>query len=337
MIKQLGLEKWQDFASSQDNFQIFHHKNWLQLLADQYGFGLKIFAVEADGTVKAAIPFLQTRTITAKKKLVCLPFSDYLNVLYNNEDYLTEMLDFLKQDVNKQFGHIEIRGDLSEQDLYHEDLFVLHHLDLDRDYDTVFQNFKDSLKRNIRKAEKNNIRIENSVSEKAVETFYKLHLQTRKKHGAPIQPKGYFYRLKKYLFDEKLGFISTAYLEDLPIAACIFLYVNQKLFYKYGASDEKYLSYRPNELIFSEVIRWGCDKQFSSLDFGISFLYNEGLRRYKSNWGTKEIVAPYYFITPQVPRKPLIRGENKYLKWVVRNSPLWLCRILGESLYRFAG
>ncbi len=337
MIRQIDLAEWHDFASAQNNFQIYHQQNWLRLLAEQYGFEPKIYAALEGGEIRTAIPFLVTRTILGKKKLVSLPFSDYLGLINPGEGQLEELLHFLKQEQSRQYRLIEIRSSLPKQELYREDLFVQHRLDLNGGYEKLAHNFKDSIRRNIKKAEKSKLRIDFSSSDEAVEVFYRLHLLTRRKHGAPIQPKGYFYRLKKYLFDKQLGFVAIAYLDTQPLAAAIFLHTRQKLVYKYGASDERYLAYRPNELLFSAVIKWGCEQRYESLDFGISYNYNEGLRRYKSNWGATEEAAPYYFITSRVPTKGIIRGENRYLKWVVRNSPGWVCRILGESLYRFAG
>ena len=79
------------------------------------------------------------------------------------------------------------------------------------------QMMSDSIRRGIRKAQKEGLRVEFGITDKMVDEFYKLHLKTRQKQGVPIQPKRFFDLLKNNILDKGLGFISTAYKDKTPI------------------------------------------------------------------------------------------------------------------------
>ena len=81
VVRHLTLDEWQVFADSHPDRTIFHHRNWIQLLVDTYGFRLHIPAVKQNGHILAAVPFLETRNIWGARKLISLPFSDCMSIL----------------------------------------------------------------------------------------------------------------------------------------------------------------------------------------------------------------------------------------------------------------
>ena len=67
------------------------------------------------------------------------------------------------------------------------------------------------------------------------------------------------------------------------------------------------LAARPNNLLFMEAIRWGCEHGFRSLDFGRTHWGQEGLRSFKLSWGAEERELRYRHLGParaQRPRRP---------------------------------
>src|SRR5439155_12278093 len=90
---------------------------------------------------------------------------------------------------------------------------------------------------------------------------------------------------------------------------------------------------RPNNLIFWDAIRWSCEKGFAKFDFGRSDFDSKGLRDFKSGWGAVEEPLVYSAIGAEPPRVgPLIFAS--VLPPLIRRSPLWLCRAIGEAAYR---
>ena len=93
---------------------------------------------------------------------------------------------------------------------------------------------------------------------------------------------------------------------------------------------------RPNNLLFWTAIRWGCENGDTLFDIGKTDLANTGLREFKSGWGAKEMPLAYSTLSPEPPRS--ITGKlMPILQKVIRNSPLWVCRAMGELLYKHFG
>jgi lipid II:glycine glycyltransferase (peptidoglycan interpeptide bridge formation enzyme) len=212
---------------------------------------------------------------------------------------------------------------------------VRHTLPLGDDPDTLYKSFSKMHQRNIRKAGRAGVRILCSSVADAVNVFYGLHLLTRRRLGVPIQPQRFFRLLGERLLVPGLGFVLTAYLEDVPVASAVFLAWNGWLIYKYGASDARYWECRPNNLLFWEAIRWGLGHGCHTLDFGRTDLDDQGLRDFKMGWGGREEALVYSVIGEPAPKVSAFRLSH-LMTPVIQRSPAWVCRLLGELFYKYA-
>ena len=163
-----------------------------------------------------------------------------------------------------------------------------------------------------------------------------MHLLTRKRHGTPIQPYGFFSKLKELILDQDKGMILTAYKDNIPLSAAVFLYDNQSMTYKYGASDQRLLYNRPNGLLFYEAIRTAREMNLKIFDFGISRVENPGLRRFKAGFGATELPVTYSVMSDSPVKKKGKTGDSRWVRFIIRHSPLWVNRLIGELFYKYA-
>jgi CelD/BcsL family acetyltransferase involved in cellulose biosynthesis len=106
--------------------------------------------------------------------------------------------------------------------------------------------------------------------------------------------------------------------------------------YKYGASDARRLGKRPNNLLFSDAIRWACEAGFHTLDFGRTDLDNDGLRSFKRSWGASELELSYTYLADREPSpEPALR--ERIMSATIQRSPAVVSRLVGEALYRHYG
>ena len=141
----------------------------------------------------------------------------------------------------------------------------------------------------MRTAERRGLTIGRAQSERDVtETFYGLHLQTRRRLGVPSQPKRFFRLLWRRVLEPGGGFALIVRRGQLAVAAGIFLVGRGVTIYKYGASDARYQADCPNDLLMSSAIREACRDGSRIFDFGRSELTATGLRAFKSGWGAAE-------------------------------------------------
>lgn len=133
-----------------------------------------------------------------------------------------------------------------------------HRLELEADADAVLSRASKSQKRKRTKARREGVTTRVGTDREALDTFYGLHLGTRHRLGVPTQPKR-FIRGFEQLFARGLGYVLIAEYQGRPIAAAVFLTFGDTSLYTYGASDERHLALRPNNLVMAEAIRMACE------------------------------------------------------------------------------
>jgi lipid II:glycine glycyltransferase (peptidoglycan interpeptide bridge formation enzyme) len=121
-----------------------------------------------------------------------------------------------------------------------------------------------------------------------------------------------------------------------PVAADIFVHAGTRAIYKYGASDERFQGFRGPSLVMWRAIQWYLRAGFEQLDFGRTDRENEGLRRFKLNWGTTERQVEYCRYNLQ-QNKYMAETKSEGAGWsnrVGRALPGPILRLAGALLYR---
>lgn len=336
-------DRWLDFVAGHSVATPFHHPAWAKLLAETYGYSARLFAItDARAKPIAGFPALAIGGRLRRRRLVSLPFTDHCVPLVAAEGS-TDLISDLLTNVRKTLepaSIIEIRAAIADTGVVHQPRGVLHLLRLDPDPDVVFAAFKRSqVQQPIAKAQREGVEVHRAESaDELVSDFYRLHLATRRRLGVPVQPRRYFRLFWKRIVDERLGFVLLARLGKRPIAGGVFLSWNGTVVYKYGASDSEFLRLRPNNLLLWEAIRWSCVNGVRTFDFGRTDFDQTGLRAFKSGWGASEEPLIYSFVGhgSSAAERPTSRAGAGLLSPLIRKSPLWVCRAIGEVLYRYA-
>ena len=277
---------------------------------------------------------METRGLRSRR-WIALPFTDCCPPL-GPERWLPALslaLDDLR--VASGIAAAEVRGAMSDDHARRVVMGVTHRLPLDPDPDSVLATLHPSqVQRSIAKAAREGVTVRRGETKADLtEIFYGLHLMSRRRMGVPIQPRRFFELLWDHVLDPGLGFVLIAEHHSRPVAAAVFLSWNQTLVYKFGASDHRHLACRPNHAVLWRAIVEGCENGYQLLDFGLTETHETGLRSFKSRWGTteSEVVCSVYGDAQGVRQRPPTMLTN-----VVRYSPPWVCRTLGELLYRHA-
>ena len=315
------------FNTLQYNYlSIFHHPSWFSVLQKTYGFQIKIIG----DNNSYGIPFY-----TNNKKYVSLPFSDYVKILTTKEETDRILRNLILKNSNVS---IEIRDKYEGEGFEHKLVGYTHSLSLIPSEEDIFRSFKKTqVQQPIQQAIKNGLYSVIRRDIEAINEFYRLHLLTRKRLGVPIQPKRFFYNLFNEIIQKNLGFITLVYLENQVISAGIFCGYGHIMTYKYSASDYNFLKFRPNNLMLWEAIKEAKRRSFEVFDFGRTELENEGLRKFKLGWGTKEELL-YYSFYPKAPsNSKFIFVKNNIVAPIIRKSPKFICRLTGELFYKYFG
>ncbi len=331
--------RWMSFAESSSQANVFHHPAWMNLLAECYGYKPFILALqENEDQIGAGLALMEVKSVLSGKRWVSLPFSDYFIPVYKDDEAANrlsrELADYYQE---AKIPKVEIRWKIpANPSIQYGSEFYLHRLTLDRDPEVVEKKLHRTQRQNIHTAEKNGVEIEVGRQLEHVREFYRLHCITRRRQGVPVQPWHFFELIFKRLIDNDLGFVLLAHAQGQCLAAGLFLHWGKTLTYKYASSSENLQNLRPNHLLTWSAIRWGCENGFSIFDFGRTDVSNEGLRTYKSRWGVDESELVYSTLSEKTPHQSSGRLTSLMEK-VIQKSPLWVCKLAGEVLYRHYG
>lgn len=318
----LALEdpRWLRFVDADAGATPFHRPAWARFLSECYGFPSFAAAVVSGDEVVAGIPVAAVR----RRHWVSLPFTDACGPL-GDAELLAAALES-----GRGARGVEVRAALPR--VSGHVVAVGHVLALDRDVRRVFAGFhKSQVQRNIRRAEREGIEVRVATTEdELVDCFYALHVRTRRRLGAPVQRKRFFSLLWRRVLEPGGGYVLLAYHAGVPVAGAVFLTAGRTVVYKYGASDERAWSLRPNHALFSAAIAGSCAEGRATFDFGRTDLGDDGLRAFKRGWGAEEHELVYSSLGAGLAqRRRSMDAAAAAARSVIKVSPPVVCRFAG--------
>ncbi len=319
----------------------FHQHDWLQVLHDTYGHEPLCLNVRKEtGAPDALLPLLEVKSRLTGRRGVSLPFTDACEPLVFDADAMPRLFSAaIELGRKRHWKYVQFCG--GRQFFPHtpaSTAFHGHRLDLRRTESELWAAFDGATRRAIKKAEQSGVAIEFTRSMESVEEFYRLFCQTRKKHGAPPQPLEFFRNIQRHVLAKEHGWVVLARVGGAPVAGAVYFHSGCTVLYKFGASDESFQQTRANQMVMWRAIQRSAAEGFAALDFGRTSFGNEGLRRYKLNWGAVERKLEYFRYDLRrdqfVPAPDQAGGWHSHL---FRRMPVPLLRLLGRYLYPHLG
>lgn len=234
-------------------------------------------------------------------KLVSLPFSDY-TIPHVPPHRLPLHLAALRQRFPKAPVLLKCSdlyaspGDLACMGKPQAKMY-LHRIDLQRPAAPAMSS---AFLRGVRKAQQNGLVAAASRSRTALEEFYGLYYRLRtEKLGLIPQPISFFKLVFEHFISKGEGFFYEVRQDGQLLASAIILREGNRLYYKWGCSDQDRLSLRPNNLLFCELIKFAQDTNCQYLDLGLSDIDDKrGLIRFKESMGGAPSYIYSYTICP---------------------------------------
>src|SRR5437762_11961033 len=291
---------WDHVVALHRDAGCFHTSAWAKVLHQTYNHQPFYLQFSRGRRLTALTPLMEVRSPFTGRRGVCLPFSDACEPLIFDPEAVGLVRDRLARFAQeRRWKHLEIRGGKSFQlGPSAATKFYGHTLDLRSGAEELTTRFASPVRRAIRKAERSDVSAAVVRNRPAISDFYRLHVQTRRRHGLPPQPASFFANIYEHIIKPGLGFVVIAQQRSRSIAAAIFFRFGKNALYKYGASDERFHELRANNLLMWQGIQFLARNGVEKLHFGRTDCENDGLRRFKLSWGTKEETIDYFRVDP---------------------------------------
>lgn len=320
---------WQTYLNSYPDATIYHTLEWRDIIHYEYGFETLYLLAKEGGKVVGILPMFLVKNLRGRR-LVSLPFSIYGGPLGDTGEVVSVLIEKSIELVrNGTASSLEIRPHKAIGDnigLVSSEWGIGTNIDLTVGIDALWKGLTDrnDVNRAIRKGL--NFRISDS---EGIEGFYRLQLMTRKRFGLPTPTLKYY----KSFFEKMPGMVKLALVENgnSPVAGGIFFSHKKTVLYVLGASDHRCLSSRPNDLLIWEMIKWGSENGYKTLDLGVVPTAYKGLISFKTKWGGGHSVVSKY-IYPSLPSKVGSEGSTFF-----KVMPIGIAKVIGPKAIRLLG
>lgn len=332
---------WDAFVEGHPAGSVFHTSAWCRVLSETYGFRPQyVGAFDESGDLRAAVPLMLVKSWLTSKRLVGLPFSDSCAPLVHDDAHGLAALRAAQAEVDRiSASRLELRGasplDPSTTGMTNGTNFLRHIIPLGADAARMEAGLHSSARRAIRKAEREGLTVRVATGIAGMREFYRLMVLTRRKHGLLPQPWRFFSNLHKHHMAAGKGYLLLAEHQGIVIGGDLLLRFRDELTYKFNASDPQYLHLRPNNLLLWHAMRMGSELGCGTLDLGRCEEDNEGLRRFKLLWGSREESLSYYYYPANNGNGGLLANEaaQRSLALFVKYAPVSALKGMGSALY----
>ena len=334
--------RWTKLLEADNRASVFHTPGWLEALRRSYGYDPVVVTPSAPHQeLLSGMVFCRVNSWVTGRRMVSLPFSDHCEPIVSSAQEGTEILSFLKREVeNRRIKYVEIRPltAISEDlpGLHDSEKYCAHKVDLRPETEEIFRRLhKDSVRRKIQRAEREGLVYEKGNGLDLLKKFYTLFVMTRRRHGLPPSPLHWFENLLTCLKEKAQ--IRLASKDGLPVAAIVTLTYKDSIVYKYGGSDMRLSNLGGTPFLFWQTMLEAKTEGLRELDLGRSDLDNEGLITFKERLGGVRSGLVYQRLSRKVAPLPYEGWKSHLAKrmFTYASDPVRIQ--VGNLLYRHLG
>ncbi len=329
--------RWGDFLARHAHATVFHTAEWLEALHRTYGYEIAAVTTSPpQEELTNALAFCRVRSWLTGRRIVSVPFSDHCTPLVSEEEQLPQLLAWLRRERNhSREKYVEIRslqGNSGIPQLFSKGTsYCFHRLDLRPSLDELFRVLhRDCIRRKILRARREQFLYQEGRSEPLLRDFYRLALDTRRRHKLPPQPLKWFRNLIDCLGD-RLS-LQMLFRAGEPAAGILTMTFRDTVTYKYGFSDQRFHREGAMQLLLWSAIEGAKERGAAEFDMGRSDWSNPSLITFKDRWGcSRSVVTHLRYPNPQPEGAGL---KMRIAKEIFGVAPHGFLRMAGNLLYR---
>jgi len=264
---------------------LFYDTAWIEVLEKTYGFRF-FTAINQETQNYMILAFINNNF---EKKLISLPFSDYVKLERNTwaED------EVLLKAIEKEFPGVPITYKSTHPDIPENSWGIpfkkaYYHRIPTNNKDSLANLQKPTFMNKVRQAKKKGVEVRVNREKSAVNTFYNLYYELRiSKFSSIPQPLVFFENIYKSFIKQGAGFFMEALYEEKVIASFLVLQSKNVLYHKSGCSSLEYLKLRPNNLLYDSLMEYAINNNIEFIDLGLSGSSEAyaGLVKFKESMG----------------------------------------------------
>jgi FemAB-related protein (PEP-CTERM system-associated) len=360
---------WDSYTLNQSNGTFFHLIGWKNVIEKTFGHkSFYLLAESSDGAKSAApqhdntsafinpanpmnstnptnsinpivgiLPLFSIKSFLFCKSLVSLPFAAYGGILANTREIANQLLEKAKDvTCSQRLEYLELRNrNAGITNLPSKDLYFTFRREIFKDLDSNMKAIPRKSRRMLRVGEKEGLTHEFG-REEFIADFYKIFAKSFHRLGSPVFSVRLFKNLFKE-FKEITNILIVRNREGKPISGVMSFFYKDEVLPYYAGSLFECRDLAPNDFMYWQLMKYGCEKGYRLFDFGRSKV-DTGSYDFKRHWGFEPEFLPYQYFLNQMEEIPNISPANpKYRKKIEmwQKLPFWATKIIGPRIVKY--
>ncbi len=325
---------WNSYVDQHPEATFAHYSGWKKVIERSMGYeGIYIMAVD-NGRIVGVFPLFILSTGLFGTFGVSVPFLDYGGVLANDvevERMLVDKAETIASEVGCRYIELRQRFPLKcELPISTRKVTVL--ISLKGGSDAVFSRIRQNVRNKIRKAKKNDVRIQSGIE--YLSDFYRVYARNLRDLGTPVITKNFFETIADIL--PKQMRIYRATRQGKTIGAKVVLVDQKTCYFVWAAAFRENLCYSPVHALNWKAIEDACMAGCLHVDMGRS-TENSTHHDFKKYWGMETKMLPYAYQLLNCNEIPGLNPDNPKFSLAIemwKKMPMFLTRWLGPPLAR---
>lgn len=321
---------WDDYVLRCPESSHCHLSGWRRVIKQAYGHQSYYLWAHEDGEVRGILPLISMRSFFLRRSLVSVPFLDDGGICADTEQVRSRLSqEALRLYEGQKADFLDLRHRYINSlnlPLAREKVMMI--LDLTENPDEMWSRFDAKLRNQIRKALKSGLTASWSGKE-GLDDFYEVFAVNMRDLGSPVHSRNFF----ASIFEEFIDSVKFMLVrkDDRVIGCAVCFFFRGNLIVPWASSLREYFSLCPNNLLYWEMIRWGCENGYRRFDFGRSSR-DGGTYRFKKQWGAKEEPLHWQSVSRKLRQAAMPHADDAKYQWIIRTwsrLPLSFTKFVG--------
>lgn len=314
-------KSWDRFVEIHPHATIGHLRAWSPAIRDAYGHESIALAAVDGGDVAAVLPLTLVKSRLFGHRLVSMPFLDYGGILADRDAgpdvapaLFEAALDVARERGARSLGLRQFHPIGLDAPVSDDRVTMLLPLS---SADAVWKALPSERRNRVRKGEKSGLTSLWGGAE-LLDGFYGVFAANMRDLGSPVHSRGFFRAMLRHLGDGA-RVLQVRDRTGRPVGAAVCLFFRDMIAVPWVSSRRDAFALCPNFALYWEVIRYGCEEGYRTLDLGRSFK-NAGTFEFKRQWGASPHPLPWVFRDLDAGGSPSVDQDSSRFR---RQVDLW--------------
>jgi FemAB-related protein (PEP-CTERM system-associated) len=350
LYKKGDKENWESYVLNHQQGTFFHLIGWKSVI--EKTFRHKAFYLIAEKgeeisdrkgnaenkrKIIGILPLFLIKSFIFCKSLVSIPFAAYGGILADSHEIARKLLDRAKEITHSEkLDYLELRNRNGKvENLPTKNLYVTFRRAISEDLESNLEAIPRKARRMIRQAEKAGLTYEFG-NRKLTPDFYEIFARSYHRLGSPVFSVKLFHNLLEEVNNQS-NILLIRHPDGKPIAGVLTFFYKDVVLPYYAGSLFEYRDLAPNDFMYWQLMKYGCENGYKVFDFGRSKV-DTGSYDFKRHWGLEPEPLHYQYFLSGLGEIPNISPANaKYQKKIElwRRLPFWATKIIGPLIVKY--